>query len=243
VRVAVLSDVHGNADALQAVVDDIARQAPDLTVNLGDCVSGPLDAGRAAAMQIAAGWPTVRGNHDRWIADPPNPDPDWDAWARPRLTPAQRDWLGALPATLRLGEVFLCHATPQDDVTRWLNDLTPGGIVAPRPLAWIAARAEGIDATLLLCGHSHVAEAVALPDGRLILNPGSVGCPGFVDHAMGHRIVTGTPHARYALADRGPRGWSVSFRAVPYDTAPAVALALARGQADWAEVLATGHIA
>ena len=239
-RLAVLSDIHSNADALQAVIDDIATQSPDLTVNLGDCLSGPLQADRAADMLIAADWPTVRGNHDRWLTDPPDPDPQWDVDARPHLSPAHLGWVRALPATLTIGDVFLCHATPQDDVTRWLNHVTPQGHVAPNSLPDIASRAEGIPQSLLLCGHSHVAEAVRLPDGRLIVNPGSVGVPGFDDRS--HRIVTGAPHARYALLDQTTYGWSVTFRMVPYDTAPAVALARARNRPDWAEVLETGWI-
>jgi predicted phosphodiesterase len=242
-RLAVLSDIHSNADALQAVMTDIATQSPDLTVNLGDCLSGPLQADRTADLLIAAEWPTVRGNHDRWLTDPPDPDPQWDADARPLLSPAHLDWLRTLPATLTIGDAFLCHATPQDDVTRWLNHVTPQGHVAPNPLADIAARAQGIPQSLLLCGHSHVAEAVRLPDGRLIVNPGSVGVPGFVDAGASQGIVTGAPHARYAILDRTPHGWSVAFRMIPYDTAPAVALARARGRPDWAEVLETGWIA
>src|SRR5215471_15524104 len=66
-RIAVLADFHGNLAALEAVVEDLQNRRPDQVVNLGDCVSGPLWPSETAALLMALGWPTVRGNHDRWV--------------------------------------------------------------------------------------------------------------------------------------------------------------------------------
>jgi diadenosine tetraphosphatase ApaH/serine/threonine PP2A family protein phosphatase len=192
---------------------------------------------------IAAAWPTVRGNHDRMLIDPPDPMPEWDSDALAGLAKRHLDWIRTLPVTMRIDGVFLCHATPHDDATRWLNRLDAQGHVLQRPLAEITRLAEEVGEGLIFCGHSHVAEAVPLGDGRLIVNPGSVGCPGFINDDPGlSRVVTGTPHARYAIVDSTPRGWAVSFRAIPYDTAPAIALARRRGRTEWVEVLGTGWI-
>lgn len=95
------------------------------------------------------------------------------------MTQAHLDWIRNLPETARLDdEVFLCHATPRDDNTYWTETLSADGIFHLKPLDEIEALADGIDATLLLCGHSHIPRAVQLSDSRLIVNPGSVGCPG-----------------------------------------------------------------
>lgn len=70
-RLAVLADVHGNLGALEAVLADLARHAPDAVVNLGDCVSGPLAAAATADLLMDRGFVTVRGNHDRQLFDRP----------------------------------------------------------------------------------------------------------------------------------------------------------------------------
>ena len=242
-RIAVLADVHGNIDALRAVTADLKQQSPDLTVNLGDCLSGPLWPAETADLLMELGWPTVRGNHDRWLTAPPDPLGPWEADALPHLTVAHHAWLAALPATRVVEDAFLCHATPRSDTTYWLHGLRPDGSFAETPQDRIAGQAEGIAQSLILCGHTHIARAVRLADGRMVVNPGSVGCPGFEDDApVYHRVEAGLPHAAYAILDRMPQGWAVTFRRIPYDSRRAVARAAARGYADWASVLATGFL-
>ncbi len=242
-RLAVLADVHGNLDALNAVLDDLALQSPDLTVNLGDCLSGPLWPGETADLLMQLGWPAVRGNHDRWLVERPSPLGPWEADSLPHLKPAQLDWLATLPATRRIDDIFLCHATPQDDTTYWLHDVRSDGLFAPSAPARVARIAGEVEAGLLLCGHTHLAAAVRLPDGRIVVNPGSVGCPGFEDdHPVYHRAEAGTPHACYAILDAVRGGWSVAFRRVAYEPRRAADLAAARGRPDWAGVLATGWL-
>ncbi|MEC9404502.1 MAG: metallophosphoesterase family protein, partial [Pseudomonadota bacterium] len=70
-KIAVVSDIHGNVLALEAVLADLKLEAPDLIVNLGDCISGPLWPEETAAILREAAWPTVRGNHDRIVLDDP----------------------------------------------------------------------------------------------------------------------------------------------------------------------------
>jgi predicted phosphodiesterase len=239
-RLAVLADIHGNADALQAVLTDLAAHAPDAIVNLGDCFSGPLDAARTADLLAGAGITvTVRGNHDRWLLD--RPLTGWEIPCHPQLSRDTLDWIASLPATATFGDAFLCHATPQDDLTYWMEEATPEGGTRRAPLAAITARAGGLPQSLLLCGHSHIARALRLPDGRLILNPGSVGCAGFAEDD--HNVSTGHPFASYAILDQSRTGWSITQRLIPYDTRPATTRARAAGYPDWAAALATGWLA
>ncbi len=123
-RLAVLADVHGNLDALHAVLDDLKTQSPDLTVNLGDCLSGPLWPAETADLLIGLGWPTVRGNHDRWLIAPPDPVGPWEADALPHLSDgasrlacrASADADGGrrlpLPCDTRLGHDLLAARGP-----------------------------------------------------------------------------------------------------------------------------------
>lgn len=239
-RLAVLSDIHGNLDALRAVLADLRGQSPDLVINLGDCLSGPLWPAETADLLMTLPWVTVRGNHDRWLARPLDPPGPWEAGALPQLAWRHLGWLADLPATAVIDDIFLCHATPRDDLTYWMERAGADGELHRRPLAEITERAIGIPQTLLLCGHTHVARAVRLLDGRLVLNPGSVGAPGFTDDDPPHRMAAGSPFASYAIVDRGVLGWEPSFRLVAYDTSRAVARAAA--DRDWAEALATGWV-
>lgn len=240
-RLAVLADIHGNDDALAAVIDDLAGQSPDLIVNLGDCLSGPLWPVQTADRLIDLGWLTVRGNHDRWLVQPPSPVGPWEAEAIPRLTPAHRAWLSDLPATAVVEDIFLCHATPQDDLTYWLDRPLPSGEMQRSDLATITDLAGDLPHSLLLCGHTHIPRAVRLLDGRMVVNPGSVGCPGYTDEApWPHRVCAGTPWAAYALLDRGRHGWTLAHRQVPYD--PSRAVLAARRNAEWASALGTGWL-
>jgi diadenosine tetraphosphatase ApaH/serine/threonine PP2A family protein phosphatase len=103
--------------------------------------------------------------------------------------------------------------------------------------------AHGIAQSLILCAHTHLARAVRLRDGRLIVNPGSVGSPGYRDtHPFAHVIEAGTPDARYAILELADGKWRVTFRHVPYDHEAMAALARQNGQAELAHALATGWI-
>ena len=94
------------------------------------------------------------------------------------------------------------------------------------PLEAIEKEAEGITQSLILCAHTHIARAVRLGDGRLMVNPGSVGCPGYRDTVpFPHVIEAGTPDARYAILELASASWSVTFRHVPYDHEAMAALA------------------
>lgn len=77
----------------------------------------------------------------------------------------------------------------------------------------------------------------------MIVNPGSVGLPAYDDvHPVAHRVETGSPHARYAVAERQGGIWSTSLIAIPYDWETAARVAQARGRGDWAVALRTGRI-
>jgi diadenosine tetraphosphatase ApaH/serine/threonine PP2A family protein phosphatase len=140
-------------------------------------------------------------------------------------------------------EVFLAHGTPRSDKTYWLEEVHAFGHMIARSLDDVEEAAEGFDFPVLLCGHSHVQRLVMLSGGRLVINPGSVGCPAYTDNKpYKHNMSAGSPHARYAVLDRRDGVWIASFRAVPYDNMRASEQARANGRLDWAEGLATGWI-
>jgi putative phosphoesterase len=243
-RIAVLSDIHGNLWALDAVLSDLARRNVDVTVNLGDILSGPLLPAETAERLMPLGLPTIRGNHERQVLEhDPARMGESDRWAHDHISAIHRDWIAALPASLRLQEdVLLVHGTPGSDLVYWMESVDPAG-QRPATYAEVLERAGDARASLILCGHTHVPRAVQLEDGRLLVNPGSVGLQAYSDvHPHPHKAEIGTPHARYAIVECTGRGWAVEQHAVPYDWEAAAQVAQRHGWPEWAFALRTGRM-
>jgi predicted phosphodiesterase len=244
-RIAVLSDIHGNVFALEAALADVKRQGADVVVNAGDILSGPLEPAATADLLLSLGLPTIAGNHERQLlACASARGGASDQFAFEHTTERHRAWLRTLPPVLEIeDDVLVCHGTPSSDVVYFLEEVGPSGSRAAPP-GVVEARARGVSRSLVLCGHSHKPRAAALSDGRLVVCAGSVGLQAYDDdRPHPHVHENGSPHARYVLCERGPAGWSVTFRCVPYEHGKAAAAARRHGREDWARWLETGRVA
>lgn len=222
-RVAVFADVHGNAQALEAVLDDIARHGPDHVVFGGDLAFGGPQPQVCVDRVRAMGIPAVRGNTDEWFGDRGGPGDPISTWTRRRLSAEARRWLGALPVEYRLDDLVVVHATPWST-----SDLVPAHadpVLQQRMLDAAGARA-------VVYGHIHIAWIGHPPGGGLLVNTGSVGFP-----------FDGDPRASYALLERGAEGWTATTRRVAYDV-EAAARAFPPDHPDphtWAARMRTGR--
>lgn len=249
-RIAVLADIHGNVLALEAVLRDLKQRGDaELTVNLGDSVSGPLWPRETMERLEALALPTVRGNHDRRVAADPADDEMWpsDRYAQERLTGAQREALFAQPLTLEIAPgVIAFHARPEHD-EKYLADAVVDGHLVRAPIATIQRRLGNLDPTyrIVLCGHSHRSELIRLPGGPVIFNPGSIGCPAYDDSTPpSHVSEQGSPHARYGIVTLGEAGNPDRFEAiaVDYDHEAAARQAEQAGRPEWAFALRAGFM-
>ncbi len=244
-RLAVLSDVHGNRWALEEVLEDIRRRGIEGVVNLGDCLYGPLDPLGTADILMGMNPPPVRGNEDRIVADPPRGAPESPTleFVRRSLKPDHVLWLGDLPLTRVVhDEVLLCHGTPERDDEYLLHSVTRSGTV-PRTVGDLAGMLQPIGQRVILCGHDHVPRVVRLPGGRMVVNPGSVGCPAFGDdRPFPHDMENGTPHARYAIVAKDAGDWRAEIVTLAYDWESAAQTADSNGRPDWAVWLRTGQV-
>jgi predicted phosphodiesterase len=240
---AVISDVHANIWALEAVLTDIARRGLDQIINLGDTLYGPLEPQAVAECLMKVPLVSIRGNQDRQLLEQPiSPVSPIQAYVLQDLSSRSPDWLAAQPATRLVADsLFLCHGTPSSDHTYLLETITPAGGFLQEPAAIQAALTE-VHQAVLLCGHSHIPRILQLPAGPLIVNPGSVGLPAYSDDLpVAHKMETGSPHARYAIIAKTAAGWSVEQIAVPYDWYKAASRARRLGQDKWAGWLETGR--
>ncbi len=138
-RLALVSDIHGNLAALQAVMADLRRREIDAVVNLGDSLSGPLLPEQTAVCLRQRSWLHVAGNHERQLLTLPRSQQNAsDAYASAHLSEQSRHWLSthadSCDARLHqarmwpevLGpDVALCHASPRSDLEYLLE--TPDG--------------------------------------------------------------------------------------------------------------------
>jgi putative phosphoesterase len=242
-RIAILSDIHGNLPALEAVVADIRLRGVDTVVNLGDNVSGPLLPLETAQFLMTQDWIHLAGNHERQLLHPACPRGLSDEYAFTQLTPKELSWLSSLkPAANLSPDIFLCHGTPKNDDEYFLETVEPARVRAATQ-SEIIERLGHVEAGLIICGHSHVPRSVHTSSSQLIVNPGSVGLPAYEnDRPCQHVIETGSPDARYAIVERINGAWIVDQVSVPYPFKSAAELARLRQRPDWVQALLTGYV-
>ncbi|ANH69458.1 metallophosphoesterase [Mitsuaria sp. 7] len=242
-RIALLSDIHGNLLALEAVVADARRRGVDQIVNLGDILSGPLQPLETAQYLMAQNWPTIAGNHERQLLaiTAEKPGGESDRFAREQLGEVELVWLRSLPKTMQLSdEIFLCHGTPRSDIEYFL-DTQDGPRLRMATAPEIADRIGDQASMLVCCGHTHIPRVLRSARGQWLVNPGSVGLQAWDDdHPIRYVAENGSPDARYAIVERTTRGWRTESISVPYDHEAMASLASRNGREDWARWLRTG---
>jgi predicted phosphodiesterase len=218
VRVAALYDIHGNAPALQAVLDEMAADVrPALCVVGGDVVAGPQPA-EVLDLLLGSGlmlrW--VMGNADRAVldptADPSHPAAALDAFARARLRPEQLALVSTFEPSVVAGGMLFCHGSPRSDtekLTRITSESRYGEVLADVPQ------------TTVVCGHTHQ-QFDTRAAGHRIVNAGSVGMP-----------YEGRPGAFWAHFDDGVP----TLHRTDYDVAAAAAELRATGAPDIDELM------
>ena len=214
-RIAVLSDIHANLPALDAVLADAGDV--DAVWHLGDVVGYGPDPDGVVARLSSIGAQGVRGNHDAAACG--GSEIDWfnpDArrameWTRAAIAPATAEWLAALPERRVLAGVDLVHGSPREPIWEYVTT----GAVALANLALL-------EAPIGLHGHTHIPVAWIEDGGRVelvraaresslelrgrraLVNPGSVGQPR-----------DGDARASYAIVD--PGAGTVRWHRVAYD--------------------------
>ena len=230
-RIAALSDVHGNATALEAVLADVAREKPDAVMVAGDLVlNGPepalvIDVLRSLADDGAL---VIAGNTDIAVADfdyaaafpwmtdgVPDAIVDAAEWAHDELGPERVDWLRRLPSERRWRTdddtlILACHGSPGSQTSGFDQHLDPSVTIE---------RVARTDARVIVCGHTHLPEVRDL-GWKVIVNDGSAGY-----------VFDGDPTASWALIDIEDDEVRAEIRRTTFDTLAVANAISARGLA------------
>lgn len=244
-RFAVISDIHGNRWALEAVLSHLKERKVAEIINLGDSFYGPLDPCGTAEILSSNNFHSVMGNEDRIIISPP-PEIQQNAtmdFLLNSLSRSQLNWIRKLPFSIELdGSILLIHGTAISDDEYLLSDVSPEGVLLRNSCEARELIPEK-RISLVLCGHDHIARTVMLEDGCIIHNPGSVGLQAFDDDLpFPHVIENGSPHARFSIVTRRENSWTFENVVLPYDWTAAAKTALKNKRENWAVWLETGRV-
>jgi len=226
-RVALISDLHANEPALEAVLYDARESGVDQIVCLGDVATLGPRPGAILARLRELGCPCILGNHDEFLLDPALIERYTEApvitesvkWCRDRLSSADLDFIRTFRRTYEVSleggaTLFAFHGSARSNME---------DILATTPAEAVDGMLDGRHATVLAGGHTHL-QMLRQHRGMWIANPGSVGMP-FREYAFGGppRLLD---HAEYAIVDATRSGVGVTLRRVPVDkTALLAALA------------------
>jgi putative phosphoesterase len=217
-RVALVSDLHGNELALNAVLADIARTGVDQIICLGDVATlgpRPRDVlGRLAELRCVC----ILGNHDEYMLDEGMIHSYSEvpiiveavAWCRAQLSRAELELIASFQPRFELsledsGTLLVFHGTPESNAT---------DLLATTPAERVDELLAGRQATVMAGGHTHI-QMLRQHRGNLIVNPGSVGL-AFKEFVAGQAPIV-LPHAEYAVIEAVEGDVEVSLRRVSLD--------------------------
>lgn len=242
---AVISDIHGNSLALEAVLADIKAKNVDQIINLGDHFFGPLEPQKTADLIFRQDMICISGNKDRDILEhleKTTEDKTLEA-VKKNIDKNSIEWLKKLPKTQSIdGLIFACHGTPKSDNEYLLEEVTENGVFVYKDEELIAKSAD-IKEQVILCGHSHVNRVIWLSNGKIILNPGSVGLPAYLgNEKYRFSMESMTPFAKYALIYADKNSIKIEQVNCPYDWTAASETARKNGREDWAQGILYGRM-
>ena len=238
-KITIISDIHANLPALEAVLSDIEAKGHPNLYCLGDLVGYGTSPNQVIEMVKRRGIPTIMGNYDQGVgvdsddcgcayktAEAKALGERSIAWSNAHTSADNKAYLRTLVDSIRLqlGEyqVFLVHDSPRK-VNEYLYE--------DRPEASLERIMDGAEADVLICGHTHLPYHRVLPSGRQVVNAGSVGKPK--DH---------NPDACYLVLGVKDGELTVEFERVAYDVEQAAKAIEAEDMPNqFADMLRQGH--
>lgn len=226
-KIALLSDIHGNLFALEAALADIAKQNVGRIICLGDVAAFGPQPREVLVRLHELGCPVVMGNTDEWLLNPkPHPYRDEDTdkvtdvemWAAQKLTEADKTFIRTFQPTIRkqLSETvdLLCfHGSPRSNTEAIRSTSTEEEL---------AEAFDGRSAAIMACGHTHT-PILRRYQQSIIINPGSVGLP--YEFKPNGTDIRNSPWAEYAIIHMDDLQPSITFHRAAYDVRPLIELA------------------
>lgn len=243
-KTGIISDVHSNRLALEAVLEALEKEGVKRILNLGDSLFGPMEP--EATFQLLSKYDitSIAGNQDRIIVEGQqvagkNPTLQF---VSDDLSDAAMDWLRTLAVTHIVGEIYMCHGQFEVDDVPLMEAFADGQVVV-KSQEVLETLTEVVDQNIILCGHTHVPRCLHLDhSGKYIVNPGSVGLQAYDDDLpFYHKMESYSPLAKYAILELDEHGvHAIHQKQVRYDYKEAARQAMRNGRPDWAAWIKSG---
>lgn len=217
-RIAVISDIHANATAFEAVIKDIKQTGVDEIICLGDITTLGPQPRLCLEMVQNLGCKCIMGNHDAFMVDPQLIHTYTDVpkilelvdWARKELSRDDLDFINGFNTSLKIQpdeccDWLFCHGSPTSHMADVLS------FTLPDEMDTIL---QGHDLELMACGHTHI-QMMRQHKGTLIINPGSIGLP-FREYVAGCRPEI-MLHAEYAVIEKKNNQTNINLKRIAYD--------------------------
>jgi predicted phosphodiesterase len=200
-RLAVLSDIHGNLQALEAVLEHAQKQQVDQIIVAGDLLCGLPDSRACWDLVQSLHVPLIRGNHERYLAHYGTEKLSWSgeqfkpiAWTVEQFNQNERKQIENLPLHLHLANLLIVHASLRDDY----DTIKPA-----TPENELEKMFAGSTERFIIRGHNHLSFSVSFQ--------GSAGLP-----------LDGSPKADYIILEQDKNGWYITPHEIDYDLTQAV---------------------
>jgi len=241
--IAVISDIHGNSWALEAVINDIHKRGINKIINLGDSIYGPLDPIGTINILVKNKVISILGNEDRVIIEHLHTKTNNRILEHlgKYLHSIVIEWLQELLFDFNYEDnIYCCHGSPSNCSEYLLEKVYPNS-VAIKSLIELEQELTNINQKIILCGHSHMPKLVEI-NKKIIVNPGSVGLQAYQDdQPFFHKMENFSPHARYSVIMYSNHSFKINQIAVPYEYEIPALIAIKNGFPDWSRWIESGR--
>ncbi|RED59172.1 metallophosphoesterase family protein [Cohnella lupini] len=241
-RIAIISDIHSNSVALEAVLKDISARDIQLIVNLGDSLFGPIDPlGTAKQLMDNKNIINIMGNCDQILLNDESNSATF-RFVKPMLDDVIKEWIRSFKDTWVFEDLLFCHGTPLINDQYLLEEVNEFSVSYKNP-DQLSMELEEVPQNYIFCGHSHVFRMIYLPNGKFIVNSGSVGLPAYKDELpFPHVMESNSPYAVYVIAYKTQeKNWIIEHIMIHYDWDKASSIAEENGREDYAFAIKTGR--
>jgi len=235
-KIALISDIHGNLPALEAVYQSIKEKGISEIYNSGDSLYGPLWPEETAQFLISHNIKSIMGNEDEELLSGSSRN-ETVKYTKSQLSESSRNWLKALPGFFKNQYITLFHGSPDNNRKYFLEKICRGKI-AIKSNEELAEDIKNIKTKYTGFGHSHLERVIILKE-QILINAGSVGCPAFSDDHPKHKIESLNNFAKYVIIDNK----NTEMCYIAYDYKKSCKQAKKNNRDDWSRYLEFGRAA
>ena len=235
-KIALISDIHGNLPALEAVYQSIKEKGISEIYNLGDSLYGPLWPEETAQFLINNKIVSIMGNEDEELLKSTVKN-ETGKYTLRQLSESSINWIRTLPYFYKNENITLFHGTLSNNREYFLEKICKGKVLIKSDEE-LTENIKNIRTKYVGFGHSHLERVVTLK-GKILINAGSVGWPAFFDDKPKHKIETLNNFAKYVIIDNQ----NIEICNIAYDYKKSSKKAEKNNRDDWSRYIKYGRIA